>query len=373
MEKIEGRLGYTTGACAAAAGKAALACLLEGREDMAGVDIPFPNGDRHVLPLAFLRATDGGAEAGVVKDAGDDPDVTDGAVVSARVAWADGDDIEFAAGSGVGVVTKEGLSVPPGEPAINPGPREMIRAALGEVTRRPVHITVSISGGETLAKETYNPRLGIVGGLSVLGTTGRVRPFSCKALQCSVACELDVAAAAGVRLPVLVPGHIGERSVRKHLDLSGEQVIEVGNEWGYVLDRVPRYPFTNILVWGHPGKLAKLAVGDWDTHSSRSGSAVDAVAKIATDLGPPTSDLGSLTSDLGLPISGLASYTTTEGLFTALSENERRQLADVVSNAISDACVAKAGGGIDVAVVLVNMAGEVLGTSGDIQGWQWKR
>jgi cobalt-precorrin-5B (C1)-methyltransferase len=297
--------------------------------------------------------------AGVVKDAGDDPDVTDGAMVTAAVSWLEDGDVEFAAGKGVGTVTKEGLSVPPGEPAINPGPRAMIRAALREVTDRPVRITVSIAGGEALAGKTYNPRLGIEGGLSVLGTTGRVRPFSCKALQCSVSCEMDVARAAGVLAPVLVPGNIGERSARKHLALTTEQVIEVGNEWGYSLARIPRYPFRKILIWGHPGKIAKLARGQWDTHSSRSGPALDIVRETASDLGLWTLDL--------------ASHTTTEGLFAALDIDARERLANEVSRAVARACVEKAGGGIAVFVVLVNMAGEMLGAYGDMEEGPWKK
>lgn len=356
MNNTEGRLGYTTGACAAAAGKAALICLLEEKIEMEEIEIPFPNQERHRLPIAFVRTCDGGMAAGVVKDAGDDPDVTDGALVTAHVAWAEIGDVEFAAGDGVGIVTKEGLSMSPGEPAINPGPRAMIRAAMREVTDRPVRITVSISGGKELAEETYNPRLGIVGGLSVLGTTGRVRPFSCKALQCSISCELDVAKAAGVWAPVLVPGHIGERSARSHLALTTEQVVEVGNEWGFVLDQMFLYPFQQILIWGHPGKIAKLADGQWDTHSSRSGPAVDIVREMGKDLilDDPTA------------------HATTEGLFDALDEDMRTRLADKVSGAVARACSEKAGEEIAVSVVLVNMAGEVLGMHGDMKRWQWK-
>jgi cobalt-precorrin-5B (C1)-methyltransferase len=158
---------------------------------------------------------------------------------------------------------------------------------------------------------------------------------------------------------VLVPGHIGERSARNHLDLTGEQVVEVGNEWGYTLDRVHRYSFENILVWGHPGKLAKLAVGDWDTHSSRSGPALDVVRNIFADLGPWSLDLGT--------------HTTTEGFFLSLGEDARTRLADEVSEAVARACTEKTGGETAVAVVLVNMAGEVLGMYGDTRKWKWRK
>ena len=121
----------------------------------------------------------------------------------------------------------------------------------------------------------------IVGGLSILGTTGIVRPFSCSAMRESLRCSLDVAAAAGVRAPVFVPGHIGERAARAHFRVADEQVVEVGNEWGFALDEALRRPFTDLLILGHPGKLAKLTAGDWDTHSARSGSALPVVARHA--------------------------------------------------------------------------------------------
>ncbi|MDX9787518.1 MAG: cobalt-precorrin-5B (C(1))-methyltransferase CbiD [Desulfobacterales bacterium] len=352
--KKELRWGFTTGACAAAAGKAAL-CGLMGHPDPAEeIDIPFPNGERHSLPISFVRPKDGGGEAGVLKDAGDDPDITHGALVIAHVDWDKSGDITFIAGEGIGTVTKKGLSIPPGEPAITPGPKAMIRAALREVTDRPVRITLSIPGGREMALKTYNPRLGIVNGLSVLGTTGRVRPFSCKALTCSIDCELNVAGAAGVNAPVLVPGHIGERSARNHLALAAEQLIEVGNEWGFVLARLARHPFTHALLWGHPGKLAKLADGQWDTHSSRSGPPLDLVRRIGKLLNMPN----------------LEGHKTTEGLFAARKATEQHRLAEAVSTAIAHAASAKAAGEIQFSVALVNMAGDILGTYGDMKPWR---
>lgn len=351
---IKGRLGYTTGACAAAAAKAATRLLLDDTAPSDSVEIALPGGKRCVLPVSYARRRDGGGEAGVIKDAGDDPDITDGALVTVFVEWAGPEDVTFVAGEGVGTVTKKGLSVPPGDPAINPGPRKMIRKAVRELTGRPVRITVSIPGGEEMARKTYNPRLGIVGGLSILGTTGRVRPFSCAALRCSLVCELNVAAAAGIIAPVLVPGHIGERSVRRHLGIPLEQVIEVGNEWGFVLDRLGRYPFRRALLWGHPGKLAKLADRQWDTHSSRSGPAVKTVRHFASIL------------HLGRE----ERYFTTEAFFSELDGCGRSRLADVLGAAIARAVEEKIQAGIGVSVVLVNMNGDVLGIYGDLSPWE---
>ena len=351
-----GRLGFTTGACAAAAAKAALLALSGEPSHRELVEIPFPNGERHALPIAFVERKGSGVEAAVVKDAGDDPDITDGAVVVVLVEWIQGEDIVvFTAGDGVGKVTKQGLSVPPGEPAINPGPRNMIRAALREVSGRSVRVTVSIPGGRELAQQTYNPRLGVVNGLSVLGTTGRVRPFSCQALRCSVVCELEVARANGVVFPVLVPGHVGERSAHKHLALRSHQVIEVGNEWGFLLERLPHYGFRRALLWGHPGKLAKLADGYWDTHSSRSGSPVESVRRIAATL-------------LGFE---LAESPTTDGLFSTLNPEKREQLACALAEVVARAAEGKAKGGPALSVALVNMRSELLGSFGELTPW-WK-
>jgi cobalt-precorrin-5B (C1)-methyltransferase len=229
----------------------------------------------------------------------------------------------------------------------------MIRAAIREITPRGVRVTISIPGGSDLAQRTFNPRLGIVGGLSILGTTGIVRPFSCPALREALRCGLSVAAAEGITAPVLVPGHLGERAARTHFRLTAGQVVEVGNEWGYVLDRTAEYPFRRLLVVGHPGKLAKLIAGDWDTHSARSRSAV---ATVAT--------LGGQARGKPLPPS-----PTVEGLFQGLAEAERRQLAELVAQRVREAVVRRIEGRCEVAVGLVDMHNAMLGCSGDLSPW----
>jgi len=347
------REGYTTGSCAAAAAKAAVWFLAEG--SVAGsVEIPLPDGQRRCLPVDHVRLTEDGAEAAVRKDAGDDPDVTNAALIVAAVVWTEGCDVEFDAGEGVGTVTKPGLAIPPGGPAINPGPRRMIREAVREITSRGVRVTVSMVGGRELAVKTFNPRLGITGGLSILGTTGIVRPFSCSALRESLRCALNVAAAAGVRAPVFVPGHIGERAVRKRFRVAPEQVVEVGNEWGFALDEAARHPFAALLALGHPGKLAKLTMGGWDTHSGRSGSALPIVAQMhAAVLGRPA-----------------AEAPTVEGFFTLLGVEEKKTLGDTLAAAVRAAIQTRTDGRFEIAAVLIDLGGRILGEAGNKTAWE---
>ena len=446
------RTGITTGTCAAAAAKAA-AMILIGRPSPESVDLTLPDGQILTVPILYARPDSADrvacpqparpvagcrsrghepesgdpmprqtaawachprepsrqevsgtpvsrAVAAVRKDAGDDPDVTDGLTVVVTVGPATGDETEFLAGDGVGTVTKPGLQVPPGQPAINPVPRRMIAAAVAEVTDRPLTVEVAIPGGREVAARTFNPRLGVVGGLSILGTTGVVRPYLRKAVEDSLRCALDVAAACGVRRPVLVPGHIGERAARSHFALADEQLIEVGNEWGYVLGLLGGYPFEAALVAGHPGKLAKLAAGEWDTHSARSAGVAEALGALCgAVLGRPAPE-----------------SPTAEGVFAALEPPDRRRLADALAARIRAAVERKVGdasggsaqgwhghaplrdreppaqartrsrkqprdratpvtnalrgGSMTVAVVVINMAGDVLGSDGDLSPWR---
>lgn len=346
------REGYTTGSCAAAGAKAA-AMALCGVVVPTMVDIPLRNGARARLPVTEIKLNDGSATASVVKDSGDDPDITNGVTVMTTVAWITEGDVSFSAGDGVGTVTKKGLSVPPGEPAINPGPREMIRAAVREVTNRPANVTVSIPGGVELAQRTFNPRLGIVGGLSVLGTTGIVRPYSHPALRESLKCSLSVAIAGGVKRLVFTAGNIGTNAAVKKLCLPPERVVEVSNEWGYMLDLLADYDIEGLLVVGHPGKLAKLLGGEWDTHSSRSGSAMPYVMETARKtlgVAPPPSN-------------------TVEEIIESFDEPQRLALGDALAREVATAITARTKGRFKVGVTLVNMKGEVTGSRGGIAEW----
>ena len=263
------RRGWTTGACATAACKAALTGLWGGTVP-AEVTIALPGGQTPT----FAVVNPGPASAGIVKDAGDDPDVTHGAEVRVSVAPSEGG-VVFRAGEGVGTVTKPGLPIAVGEPAINPVPRAMMDEVVGELAahfgRRPdVEITVSVVGGAALAARTWNPRLGIVGGLSILGTTGIVRPFSCAAWIASIHRGIDVARADGVTHVAGCTGSTSERVVQALHGLPDHAMLDMGDFAGGMLKYLRRHPVARVTVGGGIGKLAKLAQGALDLHSGRS-------------------------------------------------------------------------------------------------------
>lgn len=349
------RCGITTGTCAAAAAKAA-ASALAGEVAPREVQLRLPSGETARVPILRVQHVEGSpvATAAVRKDAGDDPDVTHGLEVRVTVSWDDAGDVTFAAGEGVGTVTKPGLQIPPGQPAVNPVPRQMIAAAVREVTSRGVRVEIAIPGGREIAARTFNPRLGIEGGLSILGTTGVVRPYCTRALREALTCAINVAAACRVAAPVLVPGNIGARAAAQHFSLRDEQIVEVGNEWGFLLDLLPGRGFRAVLLVGHPGKLAKLAAGQWDTHSSRSSQATQCVdALCAQVLGHPAPNC-----------------PTTEGMFAKLAPSEKTQLANALANRVRLAVAARLADRLRVAVLLVDMAGQRLGSDGDLSPWR---
>ena len=286
------RTGWTTGACSAAAAKAA-AGLLTGGPAPATVDIPLPQpfrgSDRATFAVAAVQAGDGWAEAVVVKDAGDDPDVTHGAHLTVRLSWATAPGIAFEGGEGVGIVTKPGLGLPVGEAAINGTPRAMIRAAVDEVvdlSRRGLVCRISVPGGEAMARKTTNARLGILGGISILGTTGIVRPFSTASWQASVVQAVDVLAAQGEDTVVLTTGGRTERAAMQLLpDLPEICFIEVGDFTGAALRQMARHGLGRVTFVGMAGKLTKLAAGIFMTHYTRSKVDTGLLAEITEAAG----------------------------------------------------------------------------------------
>lgn len=284
------RSGYTTGACAAAASKGALLTLLYQRS-FAEAAIRLPQGQRVIFPLYSCSFTSDEGRSSVIKDAGDDPDVTDKAEIRARVAWSNTPGVTFRRGAGVGLVTKLGLPVPPGEPAINPVPRRMIAVTLQEVLDEadwpPAGVTVEISvpGGEEIARKTFNPRLGIMGGISILGTTGIVTPYSTTAWLASVVQSIDVATAQGCRHLVLTVGARGERTARQLFDLSEDSFIQIGPFFADALRHCRRAGVAKVSLAAMIGKLAKFAAGYESVHSTASAQDFTFLARIAQEAG----------------------------------------------------------------------------------------
>jgi cobalt-precorrin-5B (C1)-methyltransferase len=284
------RTGWTTGACATAAATAAYTALLTGEfPDPVTIHLPHDRHPSFALATESLGA--GAASAGVVKDAGDDPDVTHGALVSARVAPGEpGSGVTFRAGEGVGTVTKPGLPLPVGEPAINPMPRRFVREHVAAVAARhggsgDVVVEVSVENGAELARRTWNPRLGIVGGLSILGTTGVVVPYSCSSWIDSIRRGIDVARAAGHRHVAGCTGSTSERVVAELHGLPEDALLDMGDFAGAVLKYLRRHPVPRLTVAGGIGKLAKLADGHLDLHSGRSQVSFASLASRVAEAG----------------------------------------------------------------------------------------
>ncbi len=305
------RSGYTTGACAAAASKGALLALVRQRP-VADVAIALPAGQTVTFVLHSCTVTEGEGRASVIKDAGDDPDVTHLAEICARVTWANEPGVAFQRGVGVGLVTKKGLPLPPGEPAINPAPRKLIADEIHQVLAehglagRGVTVEISVPRGEELAKKTFNPRLGIVGGISILGTTGIVVPYSTAAWLASVTQEIDVAVAQGVKELVLTVGARGERLARQLFPLPEEAFIEIGPFFGDALRHCARVGAERVTVAAMIGKLAKFAAGNESVHNTSSSQDFAFLAELARAAGADAALVEQITlANTAQEVSGL--------------------------------------------------------------------
>ncbi|MDR0654017.1 MAG: cobalt-precorrin-5B (C(1))-methyltransferase CbiD [Synergistaceae bacterium] len=282
--------GFTTGSAAAAAAVAAVRFLFD--KSCGTVTLNLPGDKEIIIPVTGCRRTDEGAEGWITKDAGDDPDVTHGAVIAADVKLSDENGITILGGSGVGVVTKPGLLVPPGKAAINPGPMALIRKSLGQVLPQGMgaKVTISIPGGEELAKRTYNPRLGIIGGLSILGTTGIVSPMSSDAVIGTIKSELSVLKATGANIVCLVPGNYGRRMAML-LGIPESMIVNISNFAGESFGMVGNLGFEKLILIGQIGKFAKLSAGSLDTHSVKSDGRLEAIAAYSALHGATSEDV----------------------------------------------------------------------------------
>lgn len=354
-QRPELRRGWTTGACATAATRAAYQALLTGQFPDP-VCITLPKGETPSFALAMEKRGEDWAAAGIVKDAGDDPDVTHQALIVSTVRRAaPGSGIIFKAGEGVGMVTRAGLPIPVGEPAINPVPRQMMQAVVRDLAAQhddggDVEIEISVPGGEALARKTWNPRLGIVGGLSILGTTGIVVPFSCSAWIHSIHRGVDVARAAGIGHVAGCTGSTSEATVQRLYNLPEIALLDMGDFAGALLKYLRQHPLPRLTIGGGFAKLVKLAQGQMDLHSGRSQVDKEILAVWLGELGDPK----ALMEQAG------AANTALEVL--DLAQQAGLPLGDLVAAkacAAAQAIVAPAK--IDIDVVAVDRSGHIVG------------
>ncbi len=360
------RPGWTTGACATAAAASATQALFTG-EFTDPVTITLPKG--HTPAFALTREATGTDERGawataaITKDAGDDPDVTHLAVVEATVrAGAPGSGITFVAGSGVGTVTLPGLPLPVGEPAINPVPRRLITehvttvaegaGAQSNATPPDIEVTVGVVKGEEIAQQTWNPRLGILGGLSILGTTGVVVPYSCAAWIDSIHRGIDVARALGHTHVAGCTGSTSEKVVVAEYDLPETSLLDMGDFVGAVLKHLRRHPVDRLTICGGFAKLSKLAAGHLDLHSGRSTVDLDHLAILASEAGGDE----ALASAIRAANTGLEALTLSRAAGVALGDAVATAAAREATAVLKDAPVR-------IDVICIDRAGTVVGRS----------
>lgn len=348
------RTGFTTGACAAAAAAAATRVLVTG-SPVAEQTIHLPAGFEATFTLSACTLDDGTARCAVIKDAGDDPDVTHGAEIAATVRWVDDPGIHLRGGPGVGTVTRPGLGLPVGGPAINPVPRRMIfdhvAAAAGPtLSQRGLDVEIAVPRGEELARRTLNGRLGIVGGISILGTTGIVQPWSTAAWRASVEQAVDVAAANGQRHLVLTTGGRSEKYAMALLGLPEVAYVEMGIFTGHALRRCTARNVTAVTLGGMVGKFAKLAQGHFQTHVA--GNQVDPhfLAGMAASCGAGQTLVTAIEgANTARHVQELVQAAGLDGFFTTLATEVAQRCYDYVR------------GRLTVTALLFDFDGRVLG------------
>lgn len=360
--------GYTTGACAAAGVKAAL--LFEAGKDWQKAELTALDGTKLVIPVKAVERTADGVTAEVVKFSGDDPDITNGVSVFASIRYRSDlqESIVFKGGQGIGTVTKPGLSVPVGEPSINPGPRQLIRNVVSEMLGTghvPLEVTIAIPAGMELAQKTLNPILGVEGGLSVIGTTGVLRPMSEEGFKNSLVPQIDVARAAGFRDLIFVPGKIGER-IAASWNLPAQAMVQTSNFIGFMLEAAAERGAERILLFGHIGKLSKVAAGVFYTHNRIADARLETMAAYSAAAGLPQAD-----------ICRLLEANTTEDALAVLADTGLR---DTVCRKLAQRASARAERylfqGMKIGTVMVTLDGQLLGMDDMAkeigEGFGWK-
>ena len=346
------RKGFTTGSCAAAAKAAAYALINERGVDE--VTITLPAGAKASFPVHNVEFTEDWARATVKKDAGDDPDVTNGAEIGAVVVfYTKGFGVFVKGGSGVGRVTKPGLAVPVGQAAINPVPMKMIKDELAKALKETgcplgLEATIFVPEGEEIAKRTLNARLGIVGGISILGTTGIVEPISTSAWTDTISTAMDVAWACGVTHVVLTPGRSSESAaMRMHPEMAEEAFIQMGDHVGYSLSEAKKKGFAKVTIVGQFGKMVKMAMGSVKTNVNDSALELGFIADIASTLGYPAGE-----------VKAIGEANTAREVFLNMQEARRRELFAEVCTKVEATARGLLGGKVVFDCVMVDYEGE---------------
>lgn len=334
--------GFTTGTCAQAATKGALIMLTQ-RKPVKDVEIITPSGVKLCISITDLEIKDDFARCSVIKDAGDDPDITNRAKICAEARFSDTKGITIKGGNGVGKATKPGLAIGVGEWAINPTPRRMIINEASKFLseqRTGLEITISVQKGEELAKKTFNPKLGILGGISIIGTTGIVEPKSLDAYKASLALQLDVLNAQGYKKAVFILGYVGETFCREKLKLSGDSVIKIGDHIGFMLQECVKRKIREVLLIGHIGKLIKVTNEQFNTHYNFGDNRLESIARYAEICGGDKNTLENIlkqkTAEATIDILRNAGLTI---VFERIAKDVSKKSEELVDNILTVNCI----------------------------------
>lgn len=371
--------GYTTGACLAAGAKAG-AMIMQGEDPGDRVDIVALDGTPLQIPIASVELLAHGVKVEIIKDAGDDPDITNGTSVFITFSFLTQEQLQpvygqsilykqilFEAGQGIGHATKPGLSLAVGEPAINPGPRQLVYNSIKDIIGdKTCLVRVDIPAGTELATKTLNPVLGIEGGISVIGTTGVLRPMSEEAFKNSLVPQIEVAKAAGFTTQIFVPGKIGER-IATSWGLPTEAMVQTSNFIGFMLEAGADHGLERILLFGHIGKLAKVAAGVFHTHNRVGDARLEVLAAYSAAQGMPAEG-----------VQRILQAVATEEALPVIEEYGLQSVYQVIAARASYRAERLLFNRLQVGTVLVTLQGKLLGMDekakeiGRDLGWQIK-
>lgn len=357
------RKGFTTGTYAAACARAGAAYLSRNIGIGKSQIVLLPGGEKASVGIKSVKKGNNMVQVSAIKDAGDDPDITDGIEIFVRVSKTSKPGINIIAGKGIGKVTLPGLQVTEGEPAINPVPKKMIHDNVAPFTgdKCGYDIEISIPRGAELAKKTFNPRLGIEGGLSILGTTGYVIPRSVDALKKTIDLSMDVAVIQGYRSLVFVPGNIGERLCREHFGIESVRIIQISNYIGSSLEYAAERKIKRVLIGGHIGKLVKIAAGLKNTSSYVADLRLETIAGLLDEEG-----------EIELARDILVNCRTAEEASEIIRGEKLMKIFNAMALKVSLNAAEMSGGSIWIRCAIFNYKGELLGTdleNGDIECW----